>query len=131
MHLRQDFVSQAAVADGTDHFFCVQVLRKPQFDAAGVFKRLYLFRSERQVEAREIVLQLRKLSRANDGDDWHIPVLLPCQRNLRHTATELIGDSLHGGNDTLGPLLLRDEVLHHVVVHSARLRRALTVVLAG
>jgi hypothetical protein len=48
-----------------------------------------LFRRERQVEARKIVLQLRKLSCPDNGDNRHRAVAEPCQRDFRHAAAGL------------------------------------------
>lgn len=77
--------------------------------------------NHRKSMVQAVVLQLRKLSRADDGDDRHRAVAKPRQRDLRHAATDLIGHSLDGGDDAVGPLLLRHKPLQHVAAHTARL----------
>src|SRR6202011_4544697 len=100
-------------------------------DFARLVEFLYLFRRERQVEARKIILQLRKLSCPDDGDDRHRAVAEPCQRDLRHAAAGLIRYRFDGLDDTFGPLWLGHEILHRVAVQAALLGRAVAVILSG
>jgi ABC-type lipoprotein export system ATPase subunit len=93
--------------------------------------QLIIVDGERKVEARKIVLQLRKLSRPDDGNDRHRARAKPCQRDLRHASAGLIRHRFDGRDDTVGPLLLGHENLHRVAVHAALLGRAVAVILSG
>ena len=84
-----DLVSHATVGYRADLLFGVKVIRESGIDLARLVECLYLFRRERQVEARQIVLQLRNLSRANNRDDRHRAIAKPCQRDSRHAAAGL------------------------------------------
>src|SRR3984893_17654031 len=121
MRLRQDLVSHATERNRADGFFSVKVIWESGIDLARLVECLYLFRRERQVEARKIILQLRKLSCPDDGDDRRRAVAEPCQRDLRHAAAGLIRYRFDGRDDTVGPLVLWPEILHHVAVHAALL----------
>src|ERR1700719_4662015 len=103
--------------------FGVKAIWESGIDLARLVERLYLFRRVRKLEARKIVLQLRKLSRPDDGDDRHRAVAKPCQRDLRHAAAGLIRYRFDGRDDSAGPLLVRPEILHRVAVHTALLGR--------
>jgi hypothetical protein len=116
-----DLVSHATVHSRADELFGVKVIWESGIDLARLVECLYLFRRERQVEARKIILQLRKLARPYDGDDRHRTVAKPCQRDLRHAAAGLIGYGFDGRYDSAGPLLVRHEILHRVPVHAAPL----------
>src|ERR1700674_3001355 len=131
LSLSQDLVSHAAVRNRADMLFGIKVIWESGIDLARLVECFYLLRCERQVEALKIVLQLSKLSRANDGDDRHRAVAKPCQRDLRHAAAGLVRYRFEGRDDSAGPLLLRHEILHHVAVHAALLGRAVAVILSG
>ena len=104
-----DPVSHATVRIRTDMLFGVKAIGKSGIDLARLVECLYLFRRERKVEARKIILQLRKLSRPDDGDDRHRAVAQPCQHDLRHAAAGLIRHRFDGRDDTVGPVLLGHE----------------------
>jgi hypothetical protein len=79
-----DTISHATVHSRADLLFGVKVIWESGIDLARLVECLYLFRRENQVEARKIILQLRKLSCPDDGDDRHRAVPESCQRDLRH-----------------------------------------------
>jgi len=109
------------------------VIWESGIDLARLVECLYLFRRERHVEARKIILQLRKLSCPDDGDDRHWAVAEPCQRDFRHSAAGLIRYRFDGRDDSAGSLLLGHEIPirhHRVAVQAALLGRAVAVVLA-
>src|SRR6266849_480153 len=129
-----DLVSDATVHSRADVLFGVKVIWGTGIALARLVECLYLFRRERQVEARKIILQLRKLSCPDDGDDRHRAVAEPCQRDFRHAAAGLIRYRFDGRDDSAGSLLLGHEILirhHRVAVQAALLGRAVAVVLAG
>ena len=64
----------------TDVLFGVKVIWESGIDLARLVECLYLFRRERQVEARKIILQLRKLACPDDRDDRHRAVAEPPAR---------------------------------------------------
>jgi hypothetical protein len=119
-----DLVSQTAVHGRADLLFCGKMIWniwKSGIDLARLVECLNLFARERQVEARKIILQLRRRSCPDDGDDRHGAVAEPCQRDLRHAAAGLIRYRLDGRDDTVRPLLLGHEILHRVAVQAALL----------
>ena len=57
-----NLVSHATVSSRADVLFGVKVIWESGIDLARLVECLYLFRRERQVEARKIILQLRQLA---------------------------------------------------------------------
>src|SRR5580704_13675680 len=92
--LGQNTVPETAVSKCPGQLLRVKLVRESECNPAGLVKHPYLVRRERQVEAPEIVLQLRKPSRTDDGNDRDWPVAEPCKRHLGHAAAELIGHGL-------------------------------------
>ena len=76
--------------------------------------------AERQIETREIILQLRKLARTDDGNHRYGTIAKPRGRHLRHAASSFVRHFLHSGDDPLGSLLLRHEAFHHLALHARR-----------
>jgi len=64
-----DLVSDATVHSGADLLFGGKVIWESGIDLARLVECLYLFRRESKVEARKIILQLRKLSCRDYGDN--------------------------------------------------------------
>jgi hypothetical protein len=75
--LGQDLVAQTAINERPDQFFCIEIMREAEFDPACLVQRFQLVGGEHQVEACEVVLQLRELSRSDNGDDRHGSVTEP------------------------------------------------------
>jgi hypothetical protein len=69
MHLSHDLVTQATRQEPAYQFLCVKIVREPEFNPACLVQSLQLIHGERQVETCKIVLQLRKLSGSDDGND--------------------------------------------------------------
>src|SRR6185369_11085502 len=95
------------------------VVWEPEINVACFIKRFDLLRCQHQFEAREIVLQLRKLAGAYDWNDRNRPRLKPRKRHLSQAAIDLISNRLDGCNDAISSLLLRQEILHHLIAHSS------------
>ena len=65
-----------AIKDLLDTFLSQEVVRETEFDGAGRIQPLYLLVRQREIQARQIVLKLGELARAENGND-DPPLLLP------------------------------------------------------
>lgn len=64
-------------------------------------------------------LLTRSLAYTQNRNDGHRAITEPSQRDLRHAAAGLFGDSFCGGDDAVGALLFGQKIFHHVAGHSA------------
>src|ERR1700722_20148074 len=105
----QNLVPKSSVGKCLYQFFCEEVMRESHFYCAGIVERGELLRGQLQLEARKIVLQLRNAAGADDGDDWNVAMLQPCQRDLRGRAPDFLTNFLKRGHDAVGSLSVSSE----------------------
>ena len=62
-----DLIAHSAVEEGADQVFGVKVRWEAELDPTGFIQCLQLLGRQRKLAAREVVLKLRKLARADMG----------------------------------------------------------------
>src|SRR5258707_3780900 len=129
--LKHEAVPHAAIPDSTNHFSLVNTLGESEFDLACSIERCQLLGGEFQIQTGEIVLELRYLPRSYDRDYGHRSMAQPGECDLRHAATGLFGDRLHGRDDRRRTLFLRKEVLHSLIGHPPSVDLAVAVIFPG
>jgi hypothetical protein len=129
--LEQEAIPHAAIPDGTNHFFLVNILGEFEVDSACPIEGFHLFGGEFQIQTGEIVLELRYLPRSNDRDYRHRLMAQPGECDLRHGATCLFGDRLHSRDDRRHSLFLGKEVFHSLIGHPPAVDLAFAVIFPG
>src|SRR5258708_24885616 len=91
-NLEQQAIPRAAIPNCTNHFSVVNTLRESRFDSACSIEGFQLFGGEHEIQAGEIVLQLRYLPSSDDRDYRRHLMAQPGECDLRHASTRLFGN---------------------------------------